>query len=305
MIETVRKSIGGNTPEKTKGAHLARVAQGRVGHPPDGVLKQMVSDNIPEHITIGLDNVADDFAIYGPPVSRLKGAKTREKTHLQVGEGGKLKITQVFYRLNKFVTLTADVIFVSNILFLVTFSRKIKTITAEYVPSRTSQQLDKYLTKIVNTYAYGGFVIYIYLMDMEFEKVREKLAIIEVNTTAAREHVPEIECQIRLIKERIRCTTSDFPFDPIPRLVLIHVVYTCVMWISYIPHKAGTVQYIPPRELVTGMTVNYKRDFWACIGGYVEGSTDAIVMNDNMPRTHSCVALGPSGNRQGSVSVLT
>ena len=66
-------------------------------------------------------------------------------------------------------------------------------------------------------------------MEMEFEKVRDKLTIIEVNTTMAREHVPEIEHQIRLIKERVRCTTSGFPFDPIPRLMLIRVVYTCVM----------------------------------------------------------------------------
>ena len=45
MIETVRKNMGGNTPEQIKGYQMARVAQGCVGHPPDGVLKQMVSDN--------------------------------------------------------------------------------------------------------------------------------------------------------------------------------------------------------------------------------------------------------------------
>ena len=90
--------------------------------------------------------------------------------------------------------------FVSGIPFLVTFSRKIKMITAEYIPSRTAQQLANSLTKIVHTYACGGFVIDLALMEMEFEKVRDKLAIIEVNTTAAREHVPEIERQIFLIK---------------------------------------------------------------------------------------------------------
>ena len=82
--------MGSNTPEQIKGAQLTRVAQGRVGHPPDGVLKQMVSDNIPKNMPIGLDNVADALAIYGTPVSRLKGTKTREKTQPWVGEGGKL-----------------------------------------------------------------------------------------------------------------------------------------------------------------------------------------------------------------------
>ena len=130
-------------------------------------------------------------------------------------------------------------------------------------------------------------------MDMEFEKVRYKLAIIEVNTAAAREHVSEIERQILLIKERVRCTTIDFTFDPTPRLVLINEVYTCVMWINDIPRKAGAVQGIPPQEIITGRTVNYKRDCRSCIGGYVEASTDTILTNDNTPRTHSCITLGP------------
>ena len=69
----------------------------------------------------GIDNVADALAIYGPPIYRLKGAKTREKTHSQVGEWGELEIPRDFYRLSKFVTLTADVMFVSGIPFPVTF----------------------------------------------------------------------------------------------------------------------------------------------------------------------------------------
>ena len=101
-------------------------------------------------------------------------------------KGGGIKIPRGFYRLNKFVTLKADVMLVSSIPFLVTFSRKIKMITAEYVPSRTAHQLANSLTKIVNTYARRGFLIDLALVDMEFEKVKDKLAIIEVNTNAAR-----------------------------------------------------------------------------------------------------------------------
>ena len=126
----------------------------------------MVSDNIPKNMPIGLNNVADALAIYGPHVSSLKGAKTREKTYPRVGEGGKLEIPRDFYRLNKFLTLTVDIILLSGIPLLVTFSRNIKIITAEYVPSRTSRQLANSLTKIVNTYARGGFVIDLALMDM-------------------------------------------------------------------------------------------------------------------------------------------
>ena len=73
-------------------------------------------------------------------------------------------------------------------------------ITAECLPSRTDHQIANSLTEIVNIYVRGDFLIDLALMDMEFEKVRDKLAIVKVNTTAAREHVPDIERQIRLIK---------------------------------------------------------------------------------------------------------
>ena len=96
MIKTVRKNMGGHTPDQTEGTKLARVAQGRVGNPPDGVLKQMVSDNIPENMPIGINNVSGALAIYDSPVSRLKGAKTREKPNRGLGKGGNLKYPRIF-----------------------------------------------------------------------------------------------------------------------------------------------------------------------------------------------------------------
>ena len=72
------------------------------------------------------------------------------------------------------------------------------------------------------------------LMDMEFEKIRDVLPMVEVNTTAAREHVPEIERRIRTIKEHVRSVTSDFPFNPVPILVIVHTVYTIYLWLNAI-----------------------------------------------------------------------
>ena len=47
-------------------------------------------------------------------------------------------IPRYFYGLHKFVTLTADVMFVNGIPFLVTLSRKIRLFTVEFLPSRTA-----------------------------------------------------------------------------------------------------------------------------------------------------------------------
>ena len=59
--------------------------------------------------------------------------------------------------------------------------------------------------KIVKLYALGGFRVRVILMDMEFEKVKDEVALVELNTTAAREHVGEIKRSIRVVKERCRC----------------------------------------------------------------------------------------------------
>ena len=105
--------------------------------------------------------------------------------------------------------------------FLVTYSRSIKYTTAEFIPTWTVVQLSNCLMDVVYGYARGGFVVNLMLVDMDFEKIKDMLTMVEVNTTAAQEHVPEIERRIRTIKERVRIVTSDFPFTPVPILVLV------------------------------------------------------------------------------------
>ena len=82
--------------------------------------------------------------------------------------------------------------FVNGIAFLTTLSRDIRLFTCEHVPSHTVKQLSKLLFISVQLYARGGFIICVILMDMEFEKVKTQLGLVNVNTTAAREHVAEI-----------------------------------------------------------------------------------------------------------------
>ena len=60
-------------------------------------------------------------------------------------------------------------------------------------------------------------------MDMEFEKVSNELDLVKVNTTAAREHVAEIERGICTIKERGRCVLSELPFEYFHHWVIVHL----------------------------------------------------------------------------------
>jgi hypothetical protein len=49
---------------------------------------------------------------------------------------------------------------------------------------------------VFQIYAKAGFTVQTLFMDMEFNKLRDKLLNITLNTTAAREHVEEIERKI-------------------------------------------------------------------------------------------------------------
>ena len=76
--------------------------------------------------------------------------------------------------------------FVSGIPPLVTFSRKIKFPTAEFIPKRTARLLAKSLKKVMLLYERGGYIVKLALMDKDFNAVREHLPFLEVNMAASR-----------------------------------------------------------------------------------------------------------------------
>ena len=115
---------------------------------------------------------------------------------------GKLDIPRDFYKFPKRVTLCADMMFVSGLPFLVTSPQNTIFVTTEFVPKHGGKFV-KHLRKVLKLYAQGGFVVDVCHMDQEFIKVRDFVGTLEVNTTAAREHVGKIERFIRLLKERL------------------------------------------------------------------------------------------------------
>ena len=100
------------------------------------------------------------------------------------------------------------------------------------------------------------------------------MPFLEVNTAAAREHVGEIERDIQQIKDRVRCTTSEFPFKKIPTMVLIYTVYNVCLWLNVFPIRSCITGGFSPRELITGLTMHFKDHCKFDVGGYIEASTD-------------------------------
>ncbi len=107
--------------------------------------------------------------------------------------------------------------------------------------------------------------------------------MVEINTTAAREHVGKIERFIRTIKERSRALMSDLPYMPLPRQVVIHLVYFAVLWLNSLPVAAGVSDKYSPREIVLGRKLDFKKHCKTTFGSYVEAHNDPTITNTMHP----------------------
>jgi len=141
------------------------------------------------------------------------------------------------------------------------------------------------------------------MTDMEFEKLRPLMPHVALNTTAAREHVGEIEQKIRVIKERARGTFNTLPYKKIQRVMVIELLHFCVIWMSSFPVKSGISEKWSPRELVSRTKLDARLHCRAPFGSYCEMHIDPDIMNTLEPNWAICI--GPTGNLQGSNKFLS
>ena len=60
---------------------------------------------------------------------------------------------------------------------------------------------------------------------------------INPNFATQNEHVPKIERQHRVIKERAHACRHDLPFKVLTRLMLVKEVNNCALWLNMFPPK--------------------------------------------------------------------
>jgi hypothetical protein len=185
--------------------------------------------------------------------------------------------------------------FINNLPFFVTKSRDLQFATVEFMKDRKVATVHSYLQSVINLYQSRGFVVDTIFADHEFEVLRPWHP--NLNTTAADEHVPDIERHIRTIKDSTRSTYRTLPFRRLPRISLIHLVKNAVFWINAVPTNDGITRRFSPRYIMTGQHVLASKHAVIPFGAYVQ--THEQHTNDLGQRTLSCICLGPTGNVQG------
>ena len=136
-------------------------------------------------------------------------------------------------------------------------------------------------------------------MDGQFEPFRGNLAELRIllNTASNDKHVPEIERQIRTVRERTRAIYCTLPFNKMPRCLIIEMVYATNYWLNMFPRKGGVSKTLSPHALLTGQTWSYTTHCKLEFGDYVQ--THEEHDNSMAARTIGAIALHPTGNTQG------
>ena len=198
------------------------------------------------------------------------------------------------------VTIAIDVMRVNTLPFLVSTSVHLKFGTAEHLTDQSKGVLMQAIKHIKAIYTSRGFVVRYVLADGQFVSIEPDLQAIGLtpNFTSNDEHVGVIERYIRTVKERVRSDIRNTPFEYFPSLMVIKCVYRNIYWLNAFPPKDGLSAVVSPRCLLTGLRLDYHRHCSLAFGEYVH--THEEHDNTMTGRTVGAIALGPTGNEQGS-----
>ena len=143
------------------------------------------------------------------------------------------------------------------------------------IKNRKVKNIEDGTKKVNKLYLQFGFNINRIHSDSEFEPLSPEMAglVIFLNCVSKKEHVPNIELPNWTAKERVQYTQAEVPFRQISKSMIIHLVSNVIFWMNaFIPFKpgAGLSNTKPPRQLLLGTTVDYKKVFHIYPGEYFQ-----------------------------------
>ena len=197
------------------------------------------------------------------------------------------------------IILCVDVMKINKMPFLVTISRAIKFGTVAWLKNAKKDTILKHLTDVRNIYKKRGFLLEVIEADGQFGPLETDLASmgITLNKCSREEHVPVAERRIRTLKERCRCIFNTMPFNKLPGMLIVQMVSTCNFWLNIFPPTDGVSRNINPRELITGVKIDFNKHIKAEFGEYVQVHEEHD--NSMKTRTTGALATKPTGNAQG------
>ena len=109
--------------------------------------------------------------------------------------------------------------------------------------------------------------------------------------------------QLRILKERVRAVWKTLP-NKLTETMVIQLTYYACMMLNMFP-KSNSIAGVSPREIFTGVRVDYRRDCKLGFGEYVQVYAENNITNTMEARTFRAFSLGSVGNMQGTYLILS
>ena len=304
LVQTVDENMGRFTKREVQQAKQAMELLARMGFPSVADAISMLGSGT------NFDVSARDFqiaeSIWGMDRASLQGKTTKKASPVaDVSIQGKVVQQQQI--------LSVDIMFVDKIPFLVGVATPLDlTIVTSLLtldilrPSRAAEVVKRGITYFLAVLASQHFTSPLLMSDGEgaIAKIQTELNGIgvEVDISGAGGHVARVERRIRVIKERVRTHIHHLPYT-LSQLGLSMCVLYCVSRMNF-QHSSLREGGLSPREAFLGRKPDGKKDFRCAFGDYAVATTPTTD-NSMKSRTEDCVVMLPTGNRTGSVRMMS
>ena len=302
MTTTVVDKESMYTQRELKGARAAKELSAQLGYPSVKDLLEVINTGSIINLHVTARDVERAHKIYGPDLAAIKGKTTSKKK-------ARANVDVIVKHVRAEQVLHADIMFVNGEPFLVSISMPLGLLmVTDLKGRRTAAAVRDALWSQLAVYDAERFKVMMILTDGEgaIAKISELIRRrgIQVNIAGAGQHVPAIERQIRMIKERCRGIINTLPFT-IAKPLIKYLLYYVVSRLNLIPSSTSASR-ISPREIFTGRKADYNHDLRITFGEYCQvNEPDDIGKNGLKSRTIGAIALVPTGNLQGSVRFLS
>jgi hypothetical protein len=311
VVDTVEELQRNYTRREREGADRARRLYVIVGRPSSETFKDVLNKGLILNNPATENNYRNAISIHGKDLGTIKGKTIRSKPeHVLVNLSSIPK-----ERRN--LVLSVDLMHIMEISFLVTVVGDMRFITVNVLPDRRRKTIMNAMSQVINLFRGRGHKleemefseyhnpIHTILADNEFAALRQDLEShgISLNIASKEEHVPEVERQIRVIKQRARSIVQTLLYSKMPNKMKIAMICYVVYWLNIMPKHD---QRLSPRDIIMGEEkLDYKKVCQLPFGAYVQVHDDLDITNTMESRTTRAINLGPTGNLQGTHRFLS
>ena len=305
-ISTVEANKKLYSKRQVRNADKVKPLLAMLSYPSKKDLITMIRNRVISNCPLTENDVRRYFEIYGNNEGSIKGKATRKRPE-HVTTESLVTIPEEILREHRTLTLYADLFFISGMPYFTTISEGIMFTTVEALQNRKYDTIIDALLAVITFYKVKGFNVKFVFSDNELKPMKEAIheeGNADLNLSAPNEHVPEVERNIKTIKERVRCSINDMPYEKLPKNFKRELVTTCCSMLNALPRSAGVSQVYSPREIVTGKRLDFKKHCKIAPGDYCLVHEERLTTNTMQPRASRAVAIGISSNMQGAYQFL-